>query len=1015
MSLYSQSQYGQPAYSHYPPVAQNGYPYQYQQPPPPPPPAPVYLDPTSFRREYTARLGELNVNSRPIIQNLSMLAQEYSRYADIVAQCLESHIRRVPPWMKLPAFYLLDAISKNVYEPYARHFAAFVIPLFLETYGQVDQATRSKMEEMLLTWRTGSPHGKELFGVPAQVSIERGVWVDAGSSSNTGFYNGSGHITKAQVLSELEFSLSQKERALQANPYDTTTQGHVGVLHQLRGLVEAGVSQEELHQILTQLRTLGRSKPPPPPQPLAPQHWQPQPAYTAPQMQNRLSFPPPTTFSTQNVKIEDLPQAVAPPSTSTPVSLVTAPPIEIANLLSTLLKAGVVSANGTPQGAGATAHEEATSAKFDEDDAPEREASKVYRDAILSQPIKLTTTDISKRRPAIVEFLYDQLAAQCKQCGVRFADTVIGKKHMENHLDMHFRQNRKANQNVGRGHSRSWFVGVEDWIHDLSNDKGKGRADAPRRLHPKAAAAAEVAKRDAELRAKFIVVPSGAEAKQIACPICKETFKSEFSEEEEDWVWKNAVTVDERVFHATCQAEAAASTNTLVARLRTELGTGRSRSATPEASLLRSTPPPMLRDPSKSPLKSPPLSPSQLAGTKRKVEDDSVASDPNPQDTHLHATLQRIDELANQDVEMQAPLSESSNFLVLDTNILIHHFDVITQFVDDAERHAFPVVVVIPGAVVYELDGQKNREGLAWFARRASTWLLEKIKERKMVKGQANEETCKASRNWKIKVPGEVFGTERMNDALILDCCLYFGRHRRTFMCSADKNLCIETATVGIPTLTPTRTWSSREIALAIFDGFNIDLGHFSPYKISYRDPKTNTGASPSATADVEDTMMVDDDESVAEQPQPSHALDLLHLQVIDHFTRLLIELVGRVGGPEIHSSRDGTSASRYAPQWQKQRKSYTEWAVVDVWEYLEERKKTRLTSPRVDVFLSKPYTCRGARRGQDWSRRDWDVALMGLARFAELWEEDSIRESLGVLEPHVEGVFAMQMRPTGI
>lgn len=38
----------------------------------------------------------------------------------------------------------------------------------------------------------------------------------------------------------------------------------------------------------------------------------------------------------------------------------------------------------------------------------------------------------------------------------------------------------------------------------------------------------------------------------------------------------------------------------------------------------------------------------------------------------------------------------------------------------------------------------------------------------------------------------------------------------------------------------------------------------------------------------------------------------------------------------------------------------------------------------------------------------------MGLARFAELWDEDSIAESLGVLEPHVEGIFAMKMRPTG-
>jgi hypothetical protein len=78
--------------------------------------------------------------------------------------------------MKLPGFYLLDAISKNVFDPYARHFAPFVIPLFLDTYRQVDQVTRSKMEEMLLTWRTGAPNGKELFGVITQLTIERGVW-----------------------------------------------------------------------------------------------------------------------------------------------------------------------------------------------------------------------------------------------------------------------------------------------------------------------------------------------------------------------------------------------------------------------------------------------------------------------------------------------------------------------------------------------------------------------------------------------------------------------------------------------------------------------------------------------------------------------------------------------------------------------------------------------------------------------------------------------------------------------
>ena len=52
---------------------------------------------------------------------------------------------------------------------------------------------------------------------------------------------------------------------------------------------------------------------------------------------------------------------------------------------------------------------------------------------------------------------------------------------------------------------------------------------------------------------------------------------------------------------------------------------------------------------------------------------------------------------------------------------------------------------------LHDYERQKNRDGLAWFARQATAWLLEKIKERKSVKGQAQEETCKSTRNWKIK------------------------------------------------------------------------------------------------------------------------------------------------------------------------------------------------------------------------------------------------------------------------
>jgi len=88
----------------------------------------------------------------------------------------------------------------------------------------------------------------------------------------------------------------------------------------------------------------------------------------------------------------------------------------------------------------------------------------------------------------------------------------------------------------------------QDWVHGGRVDvKGKSRADGFRPVNNKAALAIEAAQRDAELRTQFVVVPPGDEAKPMSCPICKETLKTEFLEDDEEWVWKNAVRKDEKV------------------------------------------------------------------------------------------------------------------------------------------------------------------------------------------------------------------------------------------------------------------------------------------------------------------------------------------------------------------------------------------------------------------------------------------------------------------------------------
>lgn len=73
-----------------------------------------------------------------------------------------------PPEHRLPAFYLLDSISKNIGPPYLLLFGRFIERAFLTTYHIVDSVTRKKLEELLGTWRTGGPDGGELFRLPEE-------------------------------------------------------------------------------------------------------------------------------------------------------------------------------------------------------------------------------------------------------------------------------------------------------------------------------------------------------------------------------------------------------------------------------------------------------------------------------------------------------------------------------------------------------------------------------------------------------------------------------------------------------------------------------------------------------------------------------------------------------------------------------------------------------------------------------------------------------------------------------
>lgn len=180
---------------------------------------------------------------------------------------------------------------------------------------------------------------------------------------------------------------------------------------QLRKLVEAGVSQDELRQILSQLRSLTRAPQVPPQAVLAqpsPSSYPPttstysysqQPTYARQFQSSYPTVPPPQpsgTFNYQSepIKVEPLnlsallssAQASSPPSTAPAI-----PPSSITNLYNALLKAGVVPADSTPVGAGSNNDEERTPPPIN---SLSRDNTRAYRKAVLSEKIKLTTADI---------------------------------------------------------------------------------------------------------------------------------------------------------------------------------------------------------------------------------------------------------------------------------------------------------------------------------------------------------------------------------------------------------------------------------------------------------------------------------------------------------------------------------------------------------------------------------------------------------------------------------------------
>ncbi|XP_062910025.1 pre-mRNA cleavage complex 2 protein Pcf11 [Mobula hypostoma] len=103
-------------------------------------------------KEYQSSLEDLTFNSKPHINNLTILAEENLKYSPEIVKLIEAQIFKAPVSEKLPVMYLMDSIVKNVGGSYITLFAQNLGVTFSSVFEKVDESTRKSLFKLRSTW-----------------------------------------------------------------------------------------------------------------------------------------------------------------------------------------------------------------------------------------------------------------------------------------------------------------------------------------------------------------------------------------------------------------------------------------------------------------------------------------------------------------------------------------------------------------------------------------------------------------------------------------------------------------------------------------------------------------------------------------------------------------------------------------------------------------------------------------------------------------------------------------------
>ena len=504
--------------------------------------------------DYAQSLNELTFNSRPIIDNLTTIAQENSNVADGIVNAIINRILRAIPEQKLFALYLLDSICKTVGNPYNILAGDEIFRLFSHVYLLVNDVVRQKLVNLFETWKLTKSKGTNLPLFPKEQMDKIANFLSQAQARTQG-----SHLTNGELIDDINTLIPIFQNKLINNP-DPKINDRFSALIQLKGLLlSQPMKINELQAVQVQLQNIKQ------------QELNVSNIKGIQEAKSMIGQQPgvPPFANTSTKKIEELfgmlvvsgliqvEQSFKPGSLpSYKLNLPRKkyqPPVNLANNVDNLpsysvLEQLLVTSNAKfNQSNSSLTRSGYDQLKFNELNNLTIE-SKGLQNFINSNKLPRSTRLL----------LYDSKPYKCGTCGKRFTTDDDGVKKRRLHLDWHFRVNKKmSTYNI---QSRIWYLDDIDWVKFRDDSLSEFGGDAAQDPQP----VETPAESDTTLvpETTYVTIPANDTNRTNKCLICRDQIRATYNDDIGEWCWFNCIRApgegenSRKIIHLSCFQEA---------------------------------------------------------------------------------------------------------------------------------------------------------------------------------------------------------------------------------------------------------------------------------------------------------------------------------------------------------------------------------------------------------------------------------------------------------------------------